>query len=183
MLDILKIISSRFPTFLRNAVEAGTVKTMYIDYEKPYVSRLWFPAEVLGKNIRVFIHRIEYTDEPVYFHPHKWESAMLILSGSYEMGIGHSETNEPPKIDCKLILPTETMYEMTEKDSWHYVKPVKSSCYTLMVTGDLNNREMPIESPKEYRKLFYEEIYALLFFAPNMGEITISKMIDKIEGN
>lgn len=37
------------------------------------------------------------------------------------------------------------MYEM---DGWHYVNPIDGPCYTVMVTGRLNGREMPVEPNK-----------------------------------
>lgn len=176
MIQYIKGIVEAFPTLLQNAVDEGTIKTMYIDYEKPYVSRLWFPFN----EYRIFLHKIEQTDSPVFFHPHKWESAMLILKGNYEMGIGHSETNVEPKVDCKLILPAGTMYEMVEKDAWHYVKPIGGDCYTLMITGALNGREMPIEPTKEHRKLEYDEIVDLLENSPNFDFQKIYLIAGKI---
>lgn len=127
---------------------------MYIEYEEPFVSRVWFPFE----EYRIYLHKIEVPEGEVFFHPHKWDSAMLIAKGTYEMGIGHSATNDEPIIDCKLILPAGTKYEMCEKDAWYYVKPIGETTYTLMITGKLNGREMPKEGPKEYRELSNSEV-------------------------
>lgn len=96
---------------------------------------------------------------------------MEIIKGKYEMGIGHSNTNEFPKTDCKLILPAGTIYEMTEKDGWHYVNPIDGPCYTLMVTGELNGREMPIEPNKEFRKLNDSEISDIICNILDLEEI------------
>lgn len=179
MIDKLKNIVEVFPRLLVDAVKAGTVKTMYINYERPFVSRLWFPFD----DLRIFLHKIEATDSLVYFHPHKWESAMTILHGSYEMGIGHSETNETPNVDCKLILQEGSIYEMVDKNAWHYVKPIGGPCYTLMVTGKLNGREMPIESSKEHRHLDYDEIFDLLGkYGWDMDSPSDCNLVSKILG-
>lgn len=181
MLEKLKEIAENLHSLLLNAVDEGTVKTMYIEYGKPCVSRLWFPY----KDMRIFLHKIEQTYSEVFIHPHKWDSAMLIIDGSYEMGIGHSETNEDPmhKLDSTLILPTGTMYEMMDKDAWHYVKPIGGDCYTLMISGKLNGREMPKYPPKEYRTLTYEEIFDLLTVTTHFDmqkiETITNKIIDK----
>lgn len=153
MLEVLDNIIKNFHSILENAIKDDSVKTMYIEYEEPFVSRVWFPF----KEYRIYLHRIEVPTNKVFFHPHKWESAMLIAKGTYEMGIGHSTTNDEPKVDCRLLLNTGSKYEMCEKDAWHYVKPINDAVYTLMVTGKLNGREMPKEGPSEYRELTTDE--------------------------
>ena len=141
---------------------SANIKTMYIDYHKPYVSRIWFKDE--ENDCRVFLHKIEPCNESkeALYHPHKWDSAIKINHGEYEMGIGHSDTNETPVTDCKLILGAGSCYEMTEKDGWHYVSP-KTNVYSLMVTGNLNGREMPIEPDKQFRKLTKMEVEDILY--------------------
>lgn len=138
---------------------ADNIRTMYIDYHKPYVSRMWFIDK--ENDCRVFLHKIETCQESkeALYHPHPWDSAMRIIAGQYEMGIGHSETNEIPKTDCKLILRSGTCYEMTEMHGWHYVSPIDEPAYTLMITPNkLNGREVPLEPNKAFRKLTREEI-------------------------
>ncbi len=138
------------------------IQTMYIDYHKPFVSRIWFKDE--ENDCRVFLHKIEPCKESMeaLYHPHKWDSAVRIINGEYEMGIGHSSTNEAPKTDCKLILGNGSCYEMIEKDAWHYVSP-KYNTYSLMVTGKLNGREMPIEPEFAFRKLSRNEVADILY--------------------
>jgi hypothetical protein len=152
MLDILFEIEKD----ILSLIDTAEFKTMYIDYHEPYVKRIWFQH---GK-YRVYLHEIQpsLASDSSLFHPHPWKSAIRILRGKYEMGIGHSETNDIPKIDCKLIIGAGTAYEMVEKDGWHYVNPLDEPVYSLMVTGDLNEREMPVEPNKSFRKLTEEEI-------------------------
>lgn len=179
MIEILKDILNDLPTLLLNS----EVHTMYIDYHKPFVSRIWFQH---GEN-RVFIHKIEPCDDSAeaLYHPHKWDSAMYIAKGEYEMGIGHSENTDLPKFtDCKLILPKGTFYEMTAKDGWHYVNPIKEPCYTIMVTGKLNGREMPITPPKSFRTLSQEEVLNILsniFESDTVDNVILTKQITSNE--
>lgn len=181
MIHILKQVKESLPTLIISHID--TIKTMYIDYHKPYVSRMWFQFG----DYRVFLHAIEpcITSTEALFHPHKWESAMEILSGKYEMGVGYSETNDIPKTACKLILNTGSIYEMTEPNAWHYVNPTNNKCYTLMVTGKLNGRQMPIEPDKDkvFRKLSYLEIHDILNCIDFHASIDIYTLALKIAQN
>ncbi len=162
MLELLYKVENSLRELLYKNVDS--VQTMYIDYHKPYVSRIWFIDKEL--DCRIFLHKIEKCEESseALYHPHKWDSAIRIIAGEYEMGIGHSETNEIPKTDCKLILGAGSCYEMTEKHGWHYVSPKIFHTYTLMVIPNrLNGREMPIEPQKEFRKLTKAEIEDILY--------------------
>lgn len=152
MLNILSDIEAG----LRRHLCTSELHSMYIDYHKPYVKRIWYQHF----DYRVYLHKIEPCNDSIeaLYHPHPWKSAIKILKGSYEMGVGHSKTIEVPKTDCKLILPAGTQYEMTEKDSWHYVNPLRYPVYSIMVTGELTKREMPIEPKKSFRKLHIQEI-------------------------
>ena len=142
-------------------LEKFKLNTMHIDYHEPFVDRIWFQYD---ETTRVYFHKIypSKSSEAALFHPHPWESAIRILHGGYEMGIGHSKDNTVPKIDCKLFLPDYTIYEMVEKDAWHYVNPLATPSYSIMVTGKLNGREMPVEPNKKFRKLKKKEIDDIL---------------------
>lgn len=137
------------------------LNTLRIDYHQPFVNRIWYQYD---ETYRVYLHKIfpAKTSNDALFHPHPWKSAIRIISGRYEMGVGHSNTNKIPKIDCKLVLSAGTVYEMLEEDGWHYVNPIKKASYSLMVTGELNKRKMPIEPLKEFRKLNKKEISEIL---------------------
>ncbi len=130
-------------------------KSMYIDYHPPVVERVWFQYE----EYRVYLHKIHKCNESneALFHPHPWKSAIRIIKGSYEMGVGHSATNKVPPIDCKLILSEGSCYEMTEENGWHYVNPISDYVYSLMITGERSTRPMPVEPDKKFRELTFEE--------------------------
>ncbi len=175
--DILKII---FKAQKDRINGYKNLNTMHIDYHEPFVNRIWFQYD---EKHRVYLHKIfpikqstwakknviGWSDEEIakdkqkaLFHPHPWESAIRILEGKYEMGIGHSETNEIPAVDCKLILPTYSEYEMVDENGWHYVSPLSKPSYSIMVTGNLNEREMPVEPNKKFRKLMPQEAHSIL---------------------
>jgi len=75
--------------------------------------------------------------------------------------VGHSKTKRAPKTDCKLILPKGTVYEMTDRDAWHSVRPLDRPCCTLMVTGKLNGRKEKKPKTKQ-RTLQGHETLAVL---------------------
>lgn len=156
MLDVLLKVESDIENILENA----DFKTLYIDYHKPFVSRIWFP---FGE-YRVYLHKIEPSgaSSDALFHPHPWKSAIRILKGTYEMGIGHSKTNEIPSIDARVNAVPGVSYEMIHPDGWHYVNPKNRPVYSLMVTGELYEREMPVKTNKEFRDLNKQEILEIL---------------------
>ncbi len=151
MLPILEEVESK----LVDLVSTSELHTMYIDYHKPYVSRVWFPYG----SYRVYLHRIEPCQESTeaLFHPHPWKSIIRILEGSYEMGIGHSKTDMIPTVDCTLILPPQSIYEMVDRDGWHYVRPLYEPVYSLMITGELNDRKGVNDPNHKFRSLTEEE--------------------------
>lgn len=151
MLPLLKEVESN----LIYLVGTSVLHTMYIDYHKPYVSRIWFQYG----SYRVFLHKIEPCQESseALFHPHPWKSIIRILKGTYEMGIGHSETDEPPTIDCTLGLYAPSVYEMVDRNGWHYVRPTVEPVYSLMITGELNNRKGVNNPDHKFRSLTDDE--------------------------
>lgn len=78
------------------------------------------------------------------------------------MQIGHSATDEIPAVDCTVVLPEGSMYEMIEMDGWHSVKPILSPTHSLMVIGERYPRKMPLEPTKELRQLTENEKLELM---------------------
>lgn len=126
-------------------------KTLYVDYEHPYVERLQFN---LDDGYRLFFHVIHKckTEEALY-HPHPWPSVMHILKGTYETGISYSEDEEHYKNTetgelNSIIAQNEVAkfiidgynplgiayYEMLNRKGWHYVRPIDDVCHTVMLT-------------------------------------------------
>lgn len=124
-------------------------QSLDIDYHPPRVERLWQPFELEGETYRIYLHKI-YPCEPheALFHPHPWPSAMRVVSGNYEMGIGYGTGIEPPPVAARMVVFAQShsrdfKYEMTDPNAWHYVRPLVVPAWTVMVTGRPWNREAP----------------------------------------
>lgn len=63
------------------------------------------------------------------------------------MGVGYGEGITPPEEACRLRLSAGSCYEMSNKNGWHYVKPLETCSLSIMLSGDPWDREMPIEPP------------------------------------
>ncbi len=135
MLDVL----SKAESFLIEYFEKkdfSELKDLYIDYHHPMVERLWMDWE----ECRIYLHCIHPCEAgEALYHPHPWASAIHVLDGSYEMGVGHGKTNPP--IAATIILGKGTKYEMVDPDGWHYVRPLSEPSYSIMVTGKPWNNE------------------------------------------
>ncbi len=119
MIERLQEIESTVPIFSGH----DNWKSLYIDYHPPIVYRLY---KDVAPGYRFALHRI-LPCEPgeALLHSHPWPSAIHVVRGQYEMGLGfgHPEGNPPPVV-MKLILGPGSYYEMTHPDLWHYVRPV-----------------------------------------------------------
>ena len=121
--------------------DASIWKSVDIDYHPPHVERLWCQ---LGK-YRLYLHLIHKCErEEALFHPHPWPSAIHVIDGQYEMGIGFGAGIEKPEIFSTIISQGSMYYEMPHRDGWHYVRPLEV-CGSIMLTGEPWDREMPDE--------------------------------------
>lgn len=137
MLHALLMAEQQLPELLRSPERW---QTLDITYEKPRVERVW----TQWGEYRLNLHRIHPCDAgQAFFHPHPWPSAMRILSGCYEMAIGYGSGLETPPEAARLILTSESCYEMNNPDAWHYVRPLAGPVISFMVTGAPWNRNMP----------------------------------------
>lgn len=131
---------------------------LFVDYEHPYVERLWLPF----REGRLFLHRIHPCAEgQALYHPHPWPSAMLVVDGQYEMAVGYGRGENPPPVACRLLVGPGFRYEMTEPNAWHSVSPIRDVCWTVMVTGQPWERWTPRSSsplrplnPEERAQMF-----------------------------
>lgn len=157
MLDVLSRVEEDLPQLLRNKAPWTSV---FINYHPPIVERLWLPYE--AGQYRIYLHRIHPCEQgEALFHPHPWPSAIYMLEGSYEMGIGYGAGDTPPPEAAKLILKKGSRYEMLDPDGWHYVRPLDEPSLSLMVTGKPWDRKapgsdkpLPMLSVEQRQKLF-----------------------------
>lgn len=106
--------------------------SLYIDYEKPTVERLWKQ----DGEYRICLHKIHPCENSTFFHSHPWPSAMQLLAGSYLMGIGKAESiGVMPPVDKVVQLKAGDSYEMLSELDWHYVQPVEECSYSIMIIG------------------------------------------------
>lgn len=152
MIKILFDIESK----LIDMLTRQPLNSMYIDYKEPFVQRIWWQYN----QYRIYLHKIQRSSGPLksFYHPHPWTSAMRIIKGSYEMGIGTEDT-----ILSKLHLCEGCAYEMTHPEGWHYVNPIDEYAYSIMVTGEKYvGLEMPAKPDKEFRKLKQHEMVDIM---------------------
>lgn len=120
--------------------DEATWNTLFVNYSQPFVERVYRDYNGLC----ICLHRIASCDAgAALFHPHPWPSAMRIVSGSYEMGIGYGTTTDEPPVAATLVLPATSVYEMTDPNGWHWVRPLTHHSLSLMITGITWNRLSP----------------------------------------
>ena len=132
---------------------------MRIAYHPPQVDRAWRQ----WRHCRLSIHRI-YPCKPgtALLHPHPWPSAMRVLTGRYAMVIGYGAGLEPPRVAANFVLPAGATYAMTDRDTWHDVRPLDGPVLTVMLSGRPWDRAMPLEPDGPQPLLTGTELTALL---------------------
>lgn len=142
MIENLKQIEDKM--LLSLLMQPDKWNTLLIDYFPPIVERCWIQ---LG-NYRFYLHFIHKCEaKDALFHPHPWPSAMHVLSGKYEMGLGFGSGMEEPEKMCTVVLENGgAYYDMTHIDGWHYVRPIGDVCATVMLTGKPWERD-EVKSP------------------------------------
>lgn len=165
MRNILTVIEKELPQLLKNE---EIWKSVYVDYHKPFVKRLYTNFMYENHNYRIYLHQIESCDiQEALFHPHPWPSIMKLLSGSYNMIVGYGEGLSEPPVAVKLELPVGTVYEMSEINGWHAVAPILDSSFSLMITGEPWQRESH-KSTKTLHELSIEDRKIILEFFKNI---------------
>lgn len=145
MIENLKQIEDKM--LLDLLVQPEKWNTLLINYYPPTVERCWIQ---LG-NYRLLLHFIhECKPEEALFHTHRYPSAMHVLNGKYEMGLGFGAGTVPPEKMATILFENGGYYDMTHIDGWHYVRPIGGPCATVMLTGKMWDRE---ETVKDYPKL------------------------------
>jgi hypothetical protein len=140
-IETLKFIEKELTHILRD--ENIVWHSLDISYLPPRVKRVWTQY---NDNIRLFLHKISpATSKEAFYHPHPWLSAMKIVKGSYQMGLGCDDGTESPEILSTQIFNEGSYYDMTNPKSWHYVA-ASDIVYTIMITGPLFNP--PVKMPK-----------------------------------
>lgn len=129
MLDVLYAAERALPALLQ---QPDIWQSKFVNDEHPYVERLWCS----WGEYRISLHRIHPCERAqAYMHWHPWPSAMRIVDGQYEMGVGFGTGSEDPPIAATVVLSAGDVYEMSHPDGWHYVRPLGGPSLSVMVTG------------------------------------------------
>lgn len=168
MFAVLEAVEAALPELLARR----DWNSLRVTYEPPEVERVW---RKWGEH-RILLHCIHPCAPGLpLFHPHPWPSIVKVLAGRYEMGVGHGPGLATPPIAMTMIAGAGTTYAMTDRDSWHYVRPLAQPSYSLMVTGKPWQREMPRAdhpqqptlAPARVDELLRE--FAARFYPPRQG--------------
>ena len=93
---------------------------------------------------------------------------MRVLDGTYEMAVGYGAGEKEPPMAARILLPASSEYEMTDPDSWHYVRPIDRPTMSFMIVGKPWDRPAPkvgkvlnplTETQKEAILTFFREYY------------------------
>lgn len=160
MIDYLTQVIKRLPLLL-NEVEW---ESKLINYHPPVVKRLWRQD---GEN-RIYLHKIyPCKPEQAMKHTHGWPSAIRIISGVYEMQIGHivnTDTGIYYHDGCRVFLYPGSVYELNDSLTWHSVSPCEKPSLSVMVTGKpfMEAPKQETNNPKNFKSLDSKEFNSLL---------------------
>lgn len=148
--------------------DAEAWNSLCINYSSPLVERVWRDWQ----GYRLNLHRI-YSDakQPSLYHPHPWPSAMRLVKGSYEMGIGFGLGPQEPPLAATVVLEAGCEYEMAHPAGWHYVRPLTDCTVSLMITGKpwqsgRANKAQPMLALTPEKKIEILEIFQAHYLQP-----------------
>lgn len=149
MFDLLEKAKTEAKERLKST-DPNAFKSLYVDYHKPYVERMWFQFD---KTHRVFLHHVlPCSPAESLFHPHPWPSIVQVLDtgNGYEHGMGFETVSEKQYGITPAVRVIERIdghcgftYDMPDPSVWHYVSVKESlnaekeviGSFSLMVTG------------------------------------------------
>lgn len=157
--DLLeKVKREDLPARLRSSNPA--FQSLFVDYEPPFVERLWFQ---LDARHRVFLHRIEPCNpNEALWHPHPWPSIVDVLDPGecYEHAVAFeneewsrdSEGNPGIQVAALQRIRGPFTYLMDNPKAWHRVSPTGRPSWSIMITGpvfDEFDRSSFVEKPSK----------------------------------
>jgi len=148
---------------LDNLGDSDKWDSLIVNKRKPHTYR----AFIFDGKTRICLHRFERcTTEESFYHPHPWESEILILRGRYRQAIGFTPNREDrnPQTIMDMILSAGSFYTMTNPLGWHKVTPI-TTCYSLMVnfeSWDDQHSNAPRTKGKDLDKFTEDELQSHL---------------------
>lgn len=114
----------------------GTIdswNSLYIDYDKPYVKRLW--KDIPEEGVRLHVHEIEPCElDEAFYHGHAGVSVVYTMSGIQRMRVGSQAMSKDAPHDLVIDMPPKTIYLMNNPSSAHAVAPRLLPSFSLFVT-------------------------------------------------
>ncbi len=163
MLAVLARAESELPHLL---CDGQGWNSLFVDYDFPHVKRLWREYDGAYRLYLHFIYSCEKNE--AMYHTHSGPSAMKIVDGGYEMGVGYgSNILSPPPIAATLIMSAGSTYEMSEVYGWHYVRPVGGVTVTIMVAGKPWENKISPKSTKALDPLSDSDVEMILSYFRN----------------
>lgn len=150
MINDLKDIEDKV---LKDLIHNAEWNSVFVDYEKPHVERVWTTLED-GRRISLHVIHPCKQDESLV-HPHPWPAAFHVLSqpGSvygHSLYVMHSfDSNNDNLFECicSQEIIGDMYYEMLSPNSIHSVTPINGPVYTIMLSGDVIWSENSIKPP------------------------------------
>lgn len=157
MLNKLESILNILPSLLDDPARWDS---LVINRRKPVTERIFTQVG----EYRVCLHRFDICDTTESFvHPHSWPMAVKLLTGCYKMKIGTAASKiGQPTAYSELILPSGSMYAMTDPLVFHSVTPLEVT-HTVMVNGpsfdeSIRHIEVRTTKGKDLDRLSGEEL-------------------------
>ena len=166
MIEKLKQIESKLLLDLLS--KPNIWNTAMIDHSKPLVEKLW--TQVGNYSITLqFIHHCGIKD--AIYHLHASPSAIHMLEGDFDMGIGFGE-NIPDEVCSMFVKGGNMYYDMKNVNGWQYIRPAVAVCSMTMLSGKPWDRMLPesdqpnkeIDSNRKFIILEYFEKYYRRYF-------------------
>lgn len=167
MIDILKEIEE---TIILELLSNSEIWNSY-EEKTPRVEKIFTDINFNGKQYRLLFHYNHVcSDMETEYHSHPHKLAIHVIDGVYEMGIGtekktpYSEGFLFNNTLCKIECYGGMYYEMTDKEGFHYVKPIGSKTKSVMIQEnpkDVYNEQLSDERKEKIRKWFYKYYYKM----------------------
>ncbi len=127
---LLRAAELSLEDLLRN--ESAWIGQVYQD-TRSKMERLALKLEDGGYLALHCIHPCEPGES--FYHFHQWPASIHVLEGGYKMGVGSgADDNAPPPVDLTIDVQPGTVYDMPNRDSWHFVETQEPS-YSVIVMG------------------------------------------------
>lgn len=129
MLEVLHAAENNLPDLLN---DKASWKSLYLNYQLPVVERVWRS----WFNYRISLHRMLWNEkEEVLNCTYPWPFAVRLVEGVYRVGLGYGKDPETPPTAATFVLSAGSEYEVTNRYTWHSIKPLSVVSFVLMVSG------------------------------------------------